>query len=727
MIKRHKLNRLLFIAATLCILALCVLTYIQLNTLTLAGQMVNHTNLVKLHLKKIESSLNEAESSQRGYILTRQQGFLFDKELSVQAVNTDLKILDSLIADNKMQLLNASQLKGLVQTRVHILNQVIESVDKNSLTINSQIATGLKVMRMVQQKIQEMGSNEDRLLAIRMLTYKKQLQLAPALLFVVGIVSLFIVSISFYKLNAALLKARKLQVTEQQLEEIVAQRTAELHERNRFVETVLNASIDIIVVYDKDMKVLSFNTASEKFFGLKLADVLGRKYYDLFPGTEFKKGYYDLQRALKGEEIHNSSYKSDISGRMYENFLVPLKNAEGQTYAAVVIAHDITDVLEATNQIKQMNNKLQARNAFVEDLLNASPDDIFVVDKEFKIIAVNASALQSFNTFYHGQVLENKLFDVLPVVKNSEVHRDILAAFENHTVVCENRKSLLSDKYFYETFIPLENEGEVYAVMAVSHNITELVAVTTALQKTNASLEKMNEELTSFAHVASHDLQEPLRKIQIFVQRLREKEAGRLSEQAQDYFSRIELASKRMQQLIKDLLTYSSTNGHDKHYELTDLNVLLHQVSLDLKEQLEEGSVCLKIGQLPTVKVIPFQFQQLFVNLLANSIKFSKPGEAAKVEVACTTIDSSEVKDHKAKKNTRYHHISISDNGIGFDPKYKQQIFKVFQRLHKRHEYTGTGIGLSIVKKIVDTHNGFISASGETGIGATFHIYLPVS
>lgn len=245
------------------------------------------------------------------------------------------------------------------------------------------------------------------------------------------------------------------------------------------------------------------------------------------------------------------------------------------------------------------------------------------------------------------------------------------------------------------------------------------------LEKMNGELEKMNQELTSFAYISSHDLQEPLRKIQTFCSRIVELERGKFSEKGEDYLNRIQTAANRMRVLINDLLTYSRTTAEGK-FVLTDLNVLLEDVKNELKETFEDKHAALESSLLPTLSVIPFQFYQLFFNLLSNALKFSKEAVPLRILVKADIVSGDDLPGAGNDPQKVYHHISISDNGIGFEPEYNAKIFEVFQRLHSRDEYEGTGVGLAICRKIVQNHNGMISAEGLANEGATFHIYIPL-
>jgi PAS domain S-box-containing protein len=249
---------------------------------------------------------------------------------------------------------------------------------------------------------------------------------------------------------------------------------------------------------------------------------------------------------------------------------------------------------------------------------------------------------------------------------------------------------------------------------------------TKALTITNENLLKSNAELAQFAYVASHDLQEPLRKIQTFVSRIMDLDAVNLSPRGKDYFERIHRSSNRTQQLIQDLLTFSRATLVEKDFQLTDLNELLDKIKEDIHDCNDQKLVSISSTVLPVIPVISFQFEQLFNNLLSNAIKFSKEGTPAVIHISAEIVDGAVINNVTALPGTLYHKISVNDNGIGFDPQFTDRIFLVFQRLHSKESYEGTGIGLAICKKIVENHNGFIRATGRPGEGATFDIYVPV-
>ncbi|MEL1255407.1 PAS domain-containing protein [Flavobacterium sp. DGU38] len=248
---------------------------------------------------------------------------------------------------------------------------------------------------------------------------------------------------------------------------------------------------------------------------------------------------------------------------------------------------------------------------------------------------------------------------------------------------------------------------------------------TAQLEIKNRDLINMNIELQSFAYISSHDLQEPLRKIQTFASRLSDLDEDNISTKAKTYLGRIEVSAKRMQTLIQDLLTYSRTNSAERIFIKSDLNEIAEEVTIDFSERIKEKNAQVILQPLGEAIIIPFQFRQLLHNLIGNALKFSKKDTVPIIEIKAERIIGEKINLHVDFPDKMYYHLQISDNGIGFEPQYKTRIFEVFQRLNTESEYAGTGIGLAIVKKIVDNHKGIITAEGEKDKGATFDIYLP--
>lgn len=255
----------------------------------------------------------------------------------------------------------------------------------------------------------------------------------------------------------------------------------------------------------------------------------------------------------------------------------------------------------------------------------------------------------------------------------------------------------------------------------------DLKKVNQELTTKNQELTNRNAELAAFNYVASHDLQEPLRKIQAFGDRLKTAYSPQLNAEGADIIERMMLAAKRMSMLIKDLLDYSRVTLRPETQQPQSLGQLIESVLNELDITIQQSGALIQIGSLDTIPGDASQLYQLFQNLLANALKFTKPGTSPHIQIDSKRLNKTELPAELMAQATypEYCLITITDSGIGFDPRHTERIFGTFQRLHAQGEYPGTGIGLAIAKKIVENHQGFITAQSQPGQGATFSVYLP--
>lgn len=282
----------------------------------------------------------------------------------------------------------------------------------------------------------------------------------------------------------------------------------------------------------------------------------------------------------------------------------------------------------------------------------------------------------------------------------------------------KNRQLLLHEKKLLAANKSLQKEIEERK--ASEEKVRQLNA---QLLENNEHLKAVNEELDRFAYVASHDLQEPLRKIMVFSDKILMKDNP--DKETEKYFKKIITSSERMQLLINDLLSFSRHSAIPSDFKETDLNVLVKEAIAELEIEIENTNAEVNVSELPVLCVIPSLMRQLFYNLVNNAIKFRKKSIAPVVHIKAEEVSAKDIHLPSKAENRSYYKITIADNGIGFDPKYAEDIFVVFKRLHSYHEFEGSGVGLSICKKIIEKHHGSINAQSTPGEGSTFTIILP--
>ena len=276
-----------------------------------------------------------------------------------------------------------------------------------------------------------------------------------------------------------------------------------------------------------------------------------------------------------------------------------------------------------------------------------------------------------------------------------------------------------SGKLFYD------NEGKWLKTIGTSRDITRLRLYQSSLEEKIKDLDRSNKELEEFAYVASHDMNEPLRKITTFIERLETKYKSELGADGKLYLTRISASVENMRHLIDTLLEFSRTARSNQPFLQVDLNKILKEVQTDLELKIEETATIIHVEVLPVIEAIPSQMKQLFDNLLNNSIKFRKPNVHPTINIRCLRLSRRQKEQHHLDTGNTWFKIDFTDNGIGFEPEFNARIFQIFQRLHGKTEYPGSGIGLAICKKIIDQHKGLIYAAGESDNGATFTIILP--
>lgn len=339
---------------------------------------------------------------------------------------------------------------------------------------------------------------------------------------------------------------------------------------------------------------------------------------------------------------------------------------------------------------------------------------------DFRIEYVN-KAIKELLNINPPDVIGKNLRDFDSFVDGSDVKQKFIKTFETgipqETEVFYNKNGMA--KWFYISIAKMED-----GITLSFNDITQLKKYEEVLKSNIEELKRSNSELEQYAYVASHDLQEPLRKIRSFGSFLQQGESTKMDEKGQQQLQKMMNAAERMSLLIKDILSFSSLKKQDL-FVPTDLNKTLSIVLEDLDLVITQKNARVNIETLPVIDAIPLQMNQLFYNLINNSLKFGKPDERLVINITCSRSRSEEIKAHGLSEVNAYFKITVGDNGIGFDQAYAEQIFGLFKRLNDRQNYPGSGIGLALCRKVVLNHNGEIWASGKENEGATFTILLP--
>jgi PAS domain S-box-containing protein len=512
----------------------------------------------------------------------------------------------------------------------------------------------------------------------------------------------------------------------------------------RFQSIVMNAPTPIGVYIGKEMRIQIANDAIlsawhrdksviGKTFREALPELDGQEFYKLLDEV-YTTGVPYIAKEARVDLLNEGQLKT-----YYFNFIYKaLRDAEGNIFGVMNTASDVTDLVIARQELAKAEGQLRIA-------INSAELGTWTIDprsghayiservKEWYGLDEDAVDLQSGFLAIHENDREKVVNKFMETLKpgNSDLYED-----EYRVVNLKNKEQRIiraTAKVFYD------DNNEAYLVSGIVQDITkqkmneqelenQVELRTKELQLANMQLQQTNQELEQFAYVASHDLQEPLRKIRMFSGILQTHPLIDNDPEGHLYFNKIVGSADRMTNLIKDLLHFSRVTAKEELFSKVDLNEIVRNVEHDFELLIQQKKASITIGELPTIEAIALQMNQLFYNLIGNALKFTSDNEAPVISISSRAALTNEIQQHAGLlPSEKYQLITISDQGIGFDSFLKEKIFTIFQRLNPRDKYEGTGIGLALCRKIVLAHGGAIWAESELNKGATFYILLPLN
>jgi PAS domain S-box-containing protein len=838
-----------------CLIAIAAVSYPTMSRLRQDVARVEHSHQVIAALRLLISNATDAETGERGYIITGEEEYLEPYHSGEQGVSHALSEVRSLTKDNPEQQRRLDGLEPIVAERLAILKEGIERRGQgfsSALAIVPSLA-GKLLHDRIREAVAEMEATEEALLAKREGIEQRAAVVAKIEIVGGSGLAVVIVAVALWMIGEAFTASRRAETalgeSRDQLEIRVNERTSELRTSEQRIAGIISSAMDAVITVDEGQRVLLFNPAAEKLFGCNAAEALGHPLEQFIPQRFRAAHFHHVLLFGQSGRVHKPmSERDEICGLRADGTEFPIEASISQAPAGekklfTVLLRDITARKRAEDETQRLMATVQEERDRLSALINSISDEVWFADTAKKFTLVNPKGLHEFGRTSSSGVEVETLAKSLEVYRpdgsvrtveeapplralKGEViteqeeivrtpttgelrHRQVSAAPVRDAAgniigsvsvvrditerkraeeILRERAALLelahdsimvremdgtirfwnrgaAEMYGYSpweavgkvahdllrTVYPqplaeieanlmregrwdgelrhtcrdgtlivvasrwaLQHEnGRSPRVMEINNDITQRKRAEEALAERAQELARSNADLAQFAYVASHDLKEPLRAVSGCVGLLKGHYEGKLDERAGMYMAHIVDGAARMETLIDGLLAFSRVGTQGGELQPVECGKALGTALQNLAASIEESGAVVTHDTLPAVNGDLPQLVSLFQNLIGNALKFRREAPP-RIHVS-------------AARNGRHWHLSVRDNGIGIAPQYFERIFGVFQRLHTRREYPGTGIGLAICKKIVERHGGRIWVESAPGEGATFYFSLPAA
>ena len=728
--KSYFLLTVIFIVATALLFFLMGLTYKHLQKQNESSDWMTHSYEVSVKLERLYSVLQDIETERRNYILIKDKNSVKTIHQLLPEIDAIQKQINILISANPEQQEYMEALQMMIGYHRDIVNRNIKTPfqQEDFSETKDLLLEGKNVMSSIHDKINEMLNAEKQLLVKRKSEFIFSQKSTPIYLYIISLFSLGLLIFAFYRISREVKQQKKVN---QDLQLSV--------ETSKMAEQVGGYGIWIL---NYETKKYSFSDNEYRILG--------------YEPQAFEASYESFAKHIHPEDLKDVIQKSKmmIEGGIMDPFRFRIIRKDGTLRHFQIIGRTVRN---------QKNEKI---------MLGITTDVTHEVENQMKLEGINWMLTErnknlsiSYETFTEAEKIglfgtwqwfidENRynfsdnLLEIYGLDKNADIdsldplfettHPEDVALIERKKQKLQNNNSWIP--FTYRIF--RKNDGALRYLAVNSKLITDdhiignyfLVIVRDVTQEEkdqrqlfeqNRILEANNQELQAFNYVASHDLQEPLRKIETFISRLHDKDYPKLSDSGKQYMERIQFSAARMRKLINDLLQFSRTTRAEQIFETADLNVIMKEALEELQHPIQEKNAKIEFQKLPSLRVVPFQIQQLFINLIGNSLKYSKTDEAPYIKINVELVGSKNEDQIPTTEKKSFYKITFKDNGIGFEQQYAEKIFTLFNRLHGKMEFEGTGIGLAICRKIVENHKGYIFAKGLPGKGSVFTVFLP--